>query len=692
MTISSSTRKAGPFLGNGVTSSFPFTFKCFSTSDIQIIKTSILGVDFTLILNSDYSVSLNGDQNASPGGTITYPLSGALLQTGEKLTATGVLSALQQTHITNGGNFFANNIEDQMDYLTILVQQLAEQMSRVALASSSDVNPVLSIGTAVQRALKYITFDALGNLSLAQSLPSGTLSQAVIGQFLNPQTPGELAAGVVPINYGYLARDIDRYATNTTPGTTSMRAALQAAINVAKQDGGDVTVGNTGVYLIDGAIDGTTPVGSNVQGFRIIGKGRPNANTSGAPYQPALILRTRGFDFTGNRGLELQNLTLLGDSTSPPDIGVLIARNSDKASQIVTMRDVRMIGKFGTSCVYNYGSEDDSYHGCYFENDNTASGTSCVILTGNNIKGVTSTFTTIATGPLSTIDHDFYSCQFFNAAGTATSDCIYVEASDSPKVFGGWGYSSSGTASGRSLIYVDQTNTTSNFGTIIGFTGEDGGIGHNQSFGIAFSNHAQTPSGWNIQSDKLVNATAAISAGTLTTLDNFHVKLVGASGGGLVAPGIVQQSVIDSVAMTLVIGSVPNTVLIGFRSAWTVGDYTNSFVIDSGTSTKTWTPAAGTLTHGGVLGFSTKKWLYSGNMAHFSFIMSDSVSITATLGQTITGLLAGAAAIGMVSFINFTTGAALGQGYVTGSTIVVSTPFSVGASVSVAVVGNYFVS
>lgn len=229
MTIQSTVRKAGPFLGNGVTIVFPFTFKCFNTSDLQVVKTSTAGVDGNpLVLNSDYSVALNADQNASPGGSITYPLSGTLLQTGEKLTATGVLAELQGTHITNGGNFFANNIEDQMDYLTILVQQHAEKLARVLLASSTDAAPTLLLGTAAQRALKYLTFDASGNASLAQSLPSGTLSQSTIltflagsstslGSILYPQTSVETTAGAVIVSTIYGPGDPRRatFYTNT---------------------------------------------------------------------------------------------------------------------------------------------------------------------------------------------------------------------------------------------------------------------------------------------------------------------------------------------------------------------------------------------------------------------------------------------------------------------------------------------
>jgi hypothetical protein len=46
------------------------------------------------------------------------------------------------------------------------------------------------------------------------------------------QTAAEIAAGVTPTNYGYPPGDIRRYGENTTPGTTDMSAAVQAACDV----------------------------------------------------------------------------------------------------------------------------------------------------------------------------------------------------------------------------------------------------------------------------------------------------------------------------------------------------------------------------------------------------------------------------------------------------------------------------
>lgn len=62
------------------------------------------------------------------------------------------------------------------------------------------------------------------------------LSQAIIGAYLHPRTQAEIDAGVTPVNYFISPGDpkgsVLRYGNNTTPGTTDMSAALQAALNV----------------------------------------------------------------------------------------------------------------------------------------------------------------------------------------------------------------------------------------------------------------------------------------------------------------------------------------------------------------------------------------------------------------------------------------------------------------------------
>lgn len=161
MTIQSTTRKV-QFLGNGVATSFPFTFKAFTTADFQATKTSTTGIDTALVLNTNFSVALNADQNASPGGTVTYPISGSPLANGEKLTILTAIAQKQNTDITNNGGFYPQVIEDEFDYLTILSQQLQEIADRTVKIPSSDNVAANTLGNAAARANTILYFDSTG--------------------------------------------------------------------------------------------------------------------------------------------------------------------------------------------------------------------------------------------------------------------------------------------------------------------------------------------------------------------------------------------------------------------------------------------------------------------------------------------------------------------------------------------------
>jgi hypothetical protein len=70
------------------------------------------------------------------------------------------------------------------------------------------------------------------NISAAVTYAS--LTQQIVGQILYPKSAAETSAGVTIVNYFYPYLCVNRYGTNTTPLTTDMRGAWQAAINVAK--------------------------------------------------------------------------------------------------------------------------------------------------------------------------------------------------------------------------------------------------------------------------------------------------------------------------------------------------------------------------------------------------------------------------------------------------------------------------
>lgn len=71
------------------------------------------------------------------------------------------------------------------------------------------------------------------------------LTQSGIGAIFYPTSTAETAAGITPVNFFKYYGRTDRYATNTTPGTTDVTAAVQAALD-QQANGGAATgiVGN----------------------------------------------------------------------------------------------------------------------------------------------------------------------------------------------------------------------------------------------------------------------------------------------------------------------------------------------------------------------------------------------------------------------------------------------------------------
>lgn len=150
MTVqNTSIRKAGPSACNGITTAFPFTFKVFLTSDVVVTYTNLSAVEVTLTLGTDYTVTLNSDQNTTPGGTVTLLTAPA---SGTYITLTSQVTNTQNLALTNAGGFYPTSINDALDRVVILIQQLAEQVSRsVKVSVSSTTNPdqfVSSVATS----------------------------------------------------------------------------------------------------------------------------------------------------------------------------------------------------------------------------------------------------------------------------------------------------------------------------------------------------------------------------------------------------------------------------------------------------------------------------------------------------------------------------------------------------------------
>ncbi|HGN9444685.1 TPA: phage tail fiber protein [Raoultella ornithinolytica] len=105
------------YTGNGVTTSFPYTFRIFQKTDLMVQVVDLSENISILVLDTDYSVTGAGTYS---GGSVvlTSPLANAW-----QISISRELPATQETDLRNQGKFFAEVHEDAFDKLTMLIQQ-----------------------------------------------------------------------------------------------------------------------------------------------------------------------------------------------------------------------------------------------------------------------------------------------------------------------------------------------------------------------------------------------------------------------------------------------------------------------------------------------------------------------------------------------------------------------------------------
>ena len=281
MTISSTTRIAGPFTGNGTASTFPFTFKVFAAADLDVVRlNSSTGVETTLALTTDYTVTLNLDQNSNPGGTVT--LVAGVLATGFILTITSGIANLQPTDLTNQGGFYPEVINDALDRATIQIQQMGNDVSRSIKAPISDTTPSMELPAAADRSGKYLAFNGSGNPIVS----AGTGNDSALRTDLSNTTVASAGAGLVGFrqNFGTSVgrtvldkmrdtlnvKDFGATGDGTTDDTSAFQAAITAAIGTAGVDGFPKSLFiPAGTYRITGVLNvdgGVTFVGDGHKG------------------------------------------------------------------------------------------------------------------------------------------------------------------------------------------------------------------------------------------------------------------------------------------------------------------------------------------------------------------------------------------------------------------------------------------
>lgn len=132
------------YTGNGVTTSFPYTFRVFKESDLVVQVVDLDENIAVLALDTDYTVTGAGGYN---GGNVI--LSKALAN-GYQISISRELPVTQETDLRNQGKFFAEVHEDAFDKLTMLIQQVRSWFSLALRKPTSISNWYDALGNYIR--------------------------------------------------------------------------------------------------------------------------------------------------------------------------------------------------------------------------------------------------------------------------------------------------------------------------------------------------------------------------------------------------------------------------------------------------------------------------------------------------------------------------------------------------------------
>ena len=558
----------------------------------------------------------------------------------------------------------------------------------------------------------YVTDQVQGSITAAAL--TTLLTQALIGGILYPITPAEgpLGANLTIVQAWYPPGYIDRYGINTTPGITSMRAAWQAAINQCRKGGAPIRWGATQQYLIDGELDCTFTGAGGQFGLFFIGD-TPVSFDNVAGSTPAIIAKfsagsggaTTGhlFDFTGCTYYTIQNLSIATDPVTFPKTCFFKARNNSypgggSNSQFARITNTKVQGSFSVAIQYNFASEDGTYVGNTWENQCILDNASVIVITGNNINGLTSSFTTItASTAISCTDHEYFGGQYVLLSGQAHSDVVRLEFAQYVRFFAPWMHNASASAGGRSFFFCDTTNNWSSFIGLYSIFTEN--TAHPPANGVLFGTNvpASNPTCWHLEHCAWFLSSFMLSLPSAGVIDRFQIRnnQETNAGHGISCTGGAQSCTFDNAGVPIILGISTNNALIGQSESWTITTRSNDSWMDTGTTNKSFSPGIANGVNGwttvGAITQSAKANL-NGSTATVTVTLSAATSVACTAGATIAMPAVfhpSVTSVGIVTDDN--TGAVLGACLFTGGAIQIGV--AIGATAhTISVNGTFFVA
>lgn len=167
------------YTGNGAANNYSFTYKIFNQGDLLVtVRHPTTGVETPLTITTDYTVTIasNGTGSITLVNASQAWLTGGFLTTAWKIVIRRVVDITQETDIRNQGAFFPETHENAFDYMTMISQQLKDEIGRSVKVAETDDPLTTTLPTATERAGRFLAFDANGEPIAATALTGTPVS------------------------------------------------------------------------------------------------------------------------------------------------------------------------------------------------------------------------------------------------------------------------------------------------------------------------------------------------------------------------------------------------------------------------------------------------------------------------------------------------------------------------------------
>lgn len=253
MTVGSDLAQSGPYLANGVTTSFPFSFDIDKATDLAVVWLSPGGEE-VVISSGAYGVTIS---ESEPGGAVIFSVAPTPPNAGDELWIFLDPEFEQQDRYSDEGPFNQSLLEGSLDRLARLSIWLKNRVDRGIIGSLGD--EALVLPPASGRTNRFIAFDAAGRLILSNGAGGDSGLRADLGEDAGSELViyKRSAPGARARTWGDKGRDrLDLRDFNglDLTGSNSSAAAVQAASNEAVVTGERLHV-PAGTIVLDEPIE-----------------------------------------------------------------------------------------------------------------------------------------------------------------------------------------------------------------------------------------------------------------------------------------------------------------------------------------------------------------------------------------------------------------------------------------------------